>query len=316
MRLGISTTPLMLKSVVCQLIIIAFILGILLLAVSPVVERALLLFEQTEIDTHIQSLIEVLWRNPDSTRVSEMAGLIIDDIIEVVETAGDLFISIAWSYVGIILGLVGYRFLLSLSDYPVMNSMTDFMQTSTSHAFVWYFFKKFLKSAKFSLAQLSCVIWLDLFVFFGTVGFYVFILSPLGAVGVVLAVLMFILAYSVRIAFYACWLPEYVLSGKGVFASLSASLQYSVARFWHIAYKVAILVTASGLLSVLISYLLNLISCPAYVVTLITAFISFYGFYFIKCVGVVEYFEAQEKPYFTKKIKITDDTELYTIEIS
>lgn len=315
MRLSVSTTPLMLKSVVCQVIIIALILGLLLLIVSPIVNQVIELFEQLEIYEHLTELGEVIYTNPDSSQIPTKANAIIEDILALVNEAGDLFNSIIWTYVAVLLSLVGYRFLLSLVDYPVMAGLTDFMQMSTTKSFVWYFVKKFPRAATFSFCQLITTIWLDIFVVFGSVGFYILVLSPLKAVGVVLAVVMVILAYSSRLAAYSAWLPEYVVSGKTVYKSLQNSFTYSVGRFWKIWYKCVVIMTAMFVLNALVIWGLNALACPAFVVSLITAFISFYAYYCIKCVGVAEYFIANDKPFFTKKLKISDDTDSTNIEI-
>lgn len=313
MRLTLNTTPLMLKSIIVQIIVIALVLGILMLVISPIVQQALDLAEQIDISAHLQDLIKTIAENPTSADVSGKSAVIIEDIFQLIEKAGNLFSSIGWAYFFIILAIVVYRFLLSIVDCSVMSSITDFMQTSSCHSYVWYFVKTFGRAVTFSILQFVVIIWLDMFVVFGAIGFYLFILSPLGAVGVILAVVMLVLAYSSRLTIYSSWLPEYVMSGDSVYVSLKNSVTTSVERFWKIWYKIVIVVAVMTILSILSSYLLNLIACPTFLSTLISATISFYGFYTVKCIGAVEYFEAKGKQYFTKRIKITSDSDIDTI---
>ena len=242
----------------------------------------------------------------DGTFTSGDFAALLDDVVAkfqgVTERLPDFLARIEFVYFVLIVLLIVYRMLVAITDLPVYCAVNEFMTTNGKRPFLWYFFKKFGKSVKFSAMQALIALPLDLATIFTTIGFFLLFLLPFGGLWtliVSLAVGLFL--YSLRLTLTSFWAPAVVADDLKVSVALRRGVAAVTENFWHGFYKNALVAT----LALVCGLALNLLweSAWAAVVSVVLGFVLFY---LLKCVNLVEYFETKGLPYFYKKISIEE----------
>lgn len=295
----------MLKGILTQLIIISIVVAIAALSFSGLVNGLSDILSKLSINENINLLISDFIAEDFSaeTMANDLTNFIFQ-VKEVLSEAQGLFRSLLWANLLIILMVCAYRYLLGFTDIPTVEHLSEFMQTGNARPFTWYFFKKFPDSAKFLLAQMAITTLIDGMILFGAIGFYVFVLSSMRTIGVILAVLLLLFTYSVRQALFAFWLPELVTKNVGIMQAFRNGLTKIINHFWSVLWKTLSLIGLSSILTILINYLLQDFVTFNWLAAILTAIINLYSFYLIKCVNMVEYFETENSPYFITKLKL------------
>lgn len=310
LRLSVTNLPLILKTILMQLVIISLILAIFALSVSGTVNAALGLLDELEFKENINLILDDLglFFAGDEEFDSEKLNQDIENLILKIRDSFDriegMFVSFFWAVMGLIFGLTVYRYLVAFTDIPATTHLTEFMQTANARPYIWYFFKNFGKTLKFSFWQVLSTMWLDALIVFGVIGSYVFVFAAMKAAGIVFAAVFLLFAYSVRQTIFAFWLPQMTVAGQGIRESLRVSFQKLAQVFWRVFWKIFIIITVSTALTLAINYFTQDLTKLNWVSIVLSTAINLYSFLLVKCVGAVEYFELEEKPYFVKRIKI------------
>ena len=310
LRLSVTNFPLILKTIMVQLIIISLIVAIFAMSVS------------STFDTTVELLSELQLKEDFNVIVADFASYFAgdesfdsdklnDDILNVITKLRDaldriqgMFISLSWAAVGLLLGIMVYRYLLAFTDVPAVSHLTEFMETANSRPYIWYFFKKLGVTLKFSLWQMVSTLWMDALILFGVIGTYVFVLAPLRVAGIVISVAFLFFSYSARQTMFSFWLPQMMVNHQGVRESLKISFQKIAKVFWNVFWKIFLIISISSIFTLLINYFTQDFIKLNWVSIVLSTIVNLYSFLLIKCVGAVKYFELEEKPYFTKKVKI------------
>jgi hypothetical protein len=318
LRLSVTNLPLILKTIFTQLIIMSIILAVFALCVSGVVNKAIALFNELQFKENINMILEnfaAFFAGDEAFDNDKMYNDIMNLVLslrDAVDQIQGLFVSFGWAALFLILGIGAYRYFIAFTDIPATMHLTEFMQTSNGRPYIWYFFKNFGKTIKFSFWQMISTFWLDALVLFGVLGVYIVLLAPLKIFGIIIAVLFLIFAYSARQTMFTFWLPQMTVNDQGIRESLRISFQKVIRVFWSVFWKVAVIISISTFATLIINYFTQDLTKLNWVSAFITAALNLYSFLLIKCVGAVEYFEQEEKPYFVKKVKIplTSETKL------
>lgn len=316
-RLAYNNSALALSSILIQLMAFALVVALLALAVFPVFSAFVDVLSEFEITTNIEEFIEILTKEEfDYEKVSDAIAKIIDKIVEMFNAAQGRFSSIIWAYAAVLLISVLFRFAQSLVDVPVACSLNEFMLTCQNRRYIWYFIKKLRHSAEFSFFQLSLTMVLDLFVISGAVGLYIIVLAPLGVAGIILGLLNFIVVYSLRFTLTGFWLIEYVTNGYKILKSLKDSIKKVLDRFWQMLYQICIVMLVVFSAYVGLYYAARALpQMLRWIVLALTALISYYGYYLVKCISFVQYFEQADKQYYTKRRRFDEKAENHFIVV-
>ncbi len=311
LRLSGTNLPLILKTILMQIIIISLVLAIFAMCVSEPVNRAVELLNELEFRDNLNVILEdfaAFFAGDeafDSDKFNEDIMNLISKLRDAFDRIQGMFISLAWAAIGLVLGMAVYRYLVAFTDIPATAHLTEFMQTANARPYIWYFFKNLGKTLKFSFWQVVSTMWLDALVLFGVIGTYIFVLAPLKVVGIAVALFFLTFAYSARQTMFAFWLPQMTTANQGIRESLKVSFQKIARVFWKVFWKIFVIIAVSTLFTLLINYFTQDLVKLNWVSIALSVVINLYSFLLIKCVGAVEYFELEEKPYFVRRIKIS-----------
>ncbi|MEG1528001.1 MAG: hypothetical protein RR248_04030 [Clostridia bacterium] len=315
LRLARNTTGTAIRSVIVQMLVIAFVIALVALIVYPTFSSVLDIIRKIDLSTEFIELYNLITNTSfDSVEVANKITYIINLVANSIKNFEGLFVSIYLSYFVLVLAFVVYRFVLSIVDLPIASTLLEFMQTGNNRPFMWFFVKKIGYACKFSICQLLLSFILDIFTFCGIIAMYFAFLTVFRVVGIILIILFGILAYSVRLTILAFWLPEYATNGYKALPALKDGIKKVVDRFGHVLYKTAIIITCWIALSFLTVLLFDTIKVGV-IGVVVTLIISYYSFYIIKCINFIEFFEQSHSKYFTKKLHLTPQTETDSISI-
>ncbi|HRX14416.1 MAG TPA: hypothetical protein P5087_05325 [Eubacteriales bacterium] len=310
LRLSVTNFPLILKTIMVQLIIISLIVAIFAMSVSATFDTAVELLSELQLKEDFNVIVSDFAayfsgdESFDSNKLNDDIFNVISKLRDALDRIQGMFISLSWAAVGLLLGIMVYRYLLALTDIPAVSHLTEFMETANSRPYIWYFFKNLGKTLKFSLWQMISTLWMDALILFGVVGTYVFVLAPLRTAGIIISVVFLFFAYSARQTMFTFWLPQMIVNRQGVRESLKISFQKIAKVFWTVFWKIFLIISLSSIFTLLINYFTQDLTKLNWVSIVLSAIVNLYSFLLVKCVGAVEYFELEEKPYFTKRVKI------------
>ncbi|MDD3831562.1 MAG: hypothetical protein PHW00_02770 [Clostridia bacterium] len=317
-RLSNNTFRAFLLSFLTQLLITVIILGVFALATYPIVVKLHILLTQSGLAYTINQVITLL-TDGQSLRIN--AQQIADYLIQAYDnfvlaysqtslTAG----SLALTYLSGAIVLFLLRFTNNLVYIPITSYCKDFMDTSSKKHFLWYLLKHFGESCKFSLIHLLSTVWLDIFIIFGSLASLIIFL-PLGIITVPLALILCICVYMTRMALYSFWPIEYVNNGYLIKKALKVGMQKVLNCFWSIFCKYVLLMVTFTVVSVVINYVSLLFNINLAIVNIILTLACVYMLYQFKCIALVEYYQLDNRKFFTRRIKLDTTTDVSNIII-
>ncbi len=287
------------RALFIQAVIIAILVGVCSVFIPPLVNSVYDVIIELDITSFVEEFLAVY--NQGNFASSELADLLtdkIDDIEDVLLSMPELLKSFESSLFVFFMILCGYRMLVSLPDVPTVCCIDEFMSCNSRRPVIWYFAKKIGVTIKFCLVQFLIAFPLDLIVVFATVGF-AFIFAMFWGVGsMYVAVAVGVVLFSIRYTMLAFWLPSIVVEDMGVHRALQNNFAVLSKCFLPLFIRNAIVVSLILVGSLFInSYFLFDITA-----TIITTVVVLLLFYIIKCINITAYYEATERPYFSKKI--------------
>ncbi|MCM1043535.1 MAG: hypothetical protein NC350_04945 [Corallococcus sp.] len=298
---GLSATcwKLMVKTVVCQVLLIALVIALCLLIVGGLFETVMTAVNEIRFAEAVETVVDgIKSGNFNGDILGQAADILLQDFGKVLEQLPQLFGRMELAYLMLILIYVACRMLVASSDIAVYCSLGEFMTTNYIRPFTWYFVKKLGKSFRFVLLQAVTAILLDFVIIFSTVGFSLLLL-PFGSWTFVPALVLGIALYAMRLTLLSLWAPSIVMENVGVGKGLGNGFASVTKCFWSVYVKTFAVVCVMAIVTVGANWLL-----PSAITAAVTAAIDLIAFYLLKCVNMVEYFESKQLPYFYKKLKM------------
>ncbi len=287
------------RALIVQAIIIAIVVGICSVFIPPVITAVSDIMEQLDITGFVDEFLAVY--NEGDFSSSDLALIIadkIDSIQDSIESMPALWERVEASLLIFFVLLCGYRMLVSIPDVPLANCLNEFMSTNSRRPIIWYFAKKCAVTVKFCLLQFLVAFPLDLIVVFSTLGFALMLTMFWGVGSVYIALGVGVVLFSLRYTMLAFWLPSIVVDDMGVRSALKNNFAVLSKCFWSVFIRNAIVVAIMLVGSLFInSYFLFDVTA-----TIINTVVVLLLFYIIKCINLSAYYEACERPYFSKKI--------------
>lgn len=298
-----SNRKVMLKALLCQILILALVVALLYLIFGSVTEEIMHVFAAGEWGTFLTDTVRSIG---DATFDGQtFLQQLTECVKKTKEAIEEIQILDGWdrvelSYISCLLLLLGYRVMISFSDVAVGFQLNEFMTSNMARPFSWYLFKKFGESLHFSLLQMAVTLPLDFMVLCGSFALCaVLVLTTKWWTIIPLAVLMVAL-YSMRIAYFAFWLPAVATDNLKVSQALKKGLATIPYRFWRVFVKTfATTLLMAAILIVGVAFVENNI-LKLVIVTVPNLVL----FFMLKCVNFIEYFEAQKAPYFYKYVDV------------
>lgn len=308
LRLASHNWRVLLKSIIYQVVLLALVIALGILIFGNLVDEVLRVWGENNVNDFLNNSLNSLFAGEFDSDVftSELSALIVN-LRESISAIQHPWGGVVLPYLVICVMFVVYRLLVSITDVTVDCQLDEFMTSNASRPFTWYFFKKQGKTWKFALLQTAFNLPLDVLIICGSIGFYLLFMLAFNWWTIIPVAIIAVLFYVVRLSLFAFCLPavacEQELSTRAAF---KRGLSLIVNRFWHVFWKTLIVV----ILMATISLISILFIDNTLVSAIMTTVPNFVLFFYLKCVNIVEYFRADNRPFFYKRVDI-EGTERY-----
>ena len=250
----------LLKSLVYQALLLAFVLASAMTLFGDLVDRLVEIFNKNHIQEFIsQTISSIVAGDFDSNAFTQQLSQLISDIQQSISSLRLPWGGATMSYVLFAVILVMYRLFVSLADVVVDCQLDEFMTSNAERPFTWFNW---------------------------------WTIIPVAIIGV--------LFYIIRVTTFSLCLPAVACENIGVAKAFKKGLIALINRFWHVFWKVAIVLVMIVVFNVLSLTLIR----NGWVSTLVSTVPSFILFYYLKCVCIIEYFRAENRPFFHKRVDV------------
>lgn len=307
LSLAANNWKVMAKALFCQVIILALVLACCFLFFGSVTENVIAVFTAGEWDQFLSDTVKaVADASFNGQEFSDGLAACIERTQDAIEAIPNMWNTVEISYISFILILLLYRVLISFSDVAVSFQLNEFMTSNTARPFTWFFCKKFGEGWCFSLLQTAVTVPLDFLVLVGSTGVCLIFVMTLRWWSIIPAVLILLLLYSARLAYFSFWLPAVTADELNISKALQKGLATIPYRFWQVFFKTFVFIAVMTAIAVL-----SVVFIQSYVLKVVVGIVpNLVLFFQLKCINFVEYFEATHKPYFYRQVDV-EGTERY-----
>lgn len=292
----------LLKSLFCQVLVLAIMLAFFVTVFGGVASDILRVITESHVSDFIgdtaQSIINGTFSSVDFTaQLNTLIETLQSNISSIEFPWGG---GVTLSYIVVFISLLAYRVFVSYTDVTVACQIEEFMTSNAKRPFLWFLLKKQGRTWKFSLFQLLCCLPLDVLIITGALGLYLLFLIAFGWWTIIPVGLLIVVLYAVRQTLFAFCLPAVACENMPTRKAFVKGLSQIVFRFWRVFWKnllVICLMVAVSLVGIL--YVNN-----SWARTIVITVPNFVLFFYIKCINLVEYFNANDCPYFHKYVLI------------
>ena len=308
LKLASHNWRVLIKSIIYQAVLLALIIALGVLIFGNLADDLLHVWSENNVADFVNnSLNSIVSGEFNSDVFADELGALIANVQQSISDIQLPWGGVALSYVAICAILVVYRLLVSITDVTVDCQLNEFMTSNANRPFTWYFFKKQGRTWQFALLQAAFAIPLDVLIICGSVGFYLMFLLAFNWWTIIPVAVLAVLFYVVRLTLFAFCLPsvacEEDMSTRDAFKH---GLSTVVGRFWHVFWKTLIVVALMAAISIIsILFVQNTIAKA-----ILSTVPNFVLFFYLKCVNIVEYFRADNRPFFYKRVDV-EGTERY-----
>ena len=297
----------LLKSLLLQVVLLSLVVALGVTLFGNMLSGVVEIFNESNVtDFAYDTINAIIDGTFDSMEFSAQLNEVIDSMREGLSSLEHPLGMPVFTYIFVVLIIVVYRMLVSLSDVPVGCQLEEFMTSNASRPFTWYLIKKQGKIWKFSLLQMVITLPLDILILSGSIGFYLLFLIAFNWWTIIPVAILALLFYVARLTMFAFCLPAIVVddlpSRKGFVRGLSAIF----ARFWQVFWQTLVVVVVMVLVVVAGIMLID----DPIVMSAVIAVPNFVLYFFLKCINVTEYFRLGNRPFFHKRVDI-EGTERY-----
>lgn len=291
----------LLKSLFCQVLVLVLMLAFVVTVFGTLAGDILRVVSEMHITDFINSTASAIisgeFNSADfSSELTELINSLRDNINTIRWPWG----GVTMSYIVVALTLVVYRLFVSYADVTAGCQIEEFMTSNAQRPFLWFLLKKQGRTWTFSCLQLICALPLDILIVTGSLGLYLLFLVAFGWWTIIPIVCLMVVLYSARHTFFAFCLPAVVCEDMPTRKAFKHGVSLIVNRFWRVFWKTLIVICIMLIISVIgIMYVDN-----GWAQTAVITVPNFILFFYLKCVNMVEYFEANNRPYFHKLIYI------------
>lgn len=302
LQLAAFNWKVLLKSILYQILLLALVIALGYLIFGNLLDDVITVLRQDRFNDFVAETVNsVMGGTFDSEKFASRLGDLVTDLRGSISSVRLPFGGVTMSYVLFCVIFVAYRLFVSLADVATCCQLEEFMTSNAERPFSWFVIKKQRQTWLFSLFQTLLALPLDILIISGCIGFYLLFLLAFNWWTVIPVAVLAMLFYVARLSLFAFCLPSVVcnpdLSTRKAFKQ---GLSQSVIRFWQVFWKTLIVVglmAAIGLVCIL--FVPSAIASAA-----ITSVSGFVLYFYLKCVNIVEYFRAQNRPFFYKLVDI------------
>lgn len=302
LQLAAYNWKVLLKSILYQILLLALVIALGYLVFGDLVDDVTTVLRQNNFGEFISETVNsIVDASFNSDEFAARLGELINDLHASIGSLQLPFGGVTMSYVLFCVILVVYRLLVSLTDVAVCCQLDEFMTSNAERPFTWFVIKKQRQTWVFGLLQTVSALPADILIVCGCIGFYLLFLLAFNWWTVIPVAVLAVLFYAVRLSLFAFCLPETVCNSEQPSArAFKRGISKAILRFWHVFWKTLVvicIIIAVGLTCILT------IDLPI-VSAAVVSVVSFVLFFYLKCVNIVEYFRAENRPFFYKRVDI------------
>lgn len=253
-----------------------------------------------------QTINAILAGDFDSLQFTDSLNNLIAELQQVISSIRFPWGGATLSYIIFVVIVALYRVLISLTDVAAMCQLDEFMTSNACRPFSWFFLKKQGRTWKFVLLQTAIALPLDILIISGGIGFYLVFLIAFRWWTIIPVCVIAYLLYIIRQTFFAFCLPAVACEPTHTGAAFRKGVAMIVGRFWQVFWKTLAVLSVAALIAVLA---ILFIPSP-WLTTVVISVPHFVLFFYLKCINIVEYFKAENRPFFYKRVDV-EGTERY-----
>lgn len=297
----------LLKSLFCQVLVLVILLAFVVTVFGPVAGDILRVITESHVADFINSAVSAIMDGSfDSAVFSSQLTELITNLQNNISSIRWPWGGVTFSYIVVFLTLIIYRLFVSYTDVTAACQIEEFMTSNAERPFLWFLLKKQGRTWTFSCLQMLLALPLDALILTGSLGVYLLFLIAFGWWTIIPVVILLVLLYTARQTFFAFCLPAVVCEDMSTRKAFKHGLSLIVGRFWQVFWKTLIVMCLMLTISVVgIMYVDN-----GWAQTAVVTVPNLALFFYLKCLNLREYFEANNRPYFHKRVLI-DGTDRY-----
>lgn len=297
----------LLKSLFCQMLVLALMLAFVIIVFGGFASDVLRVITETKVTDFISSTMSQIFDGTfNSTTFTNELNTLITNLQDSIKSIKYPWGGATLSYIVVFLTMIVYRLFVSYTDVTVACQIDEFMTSNAERPFLWFLLKKQGRTWQFSCLQLLCCLPLDILIITGALGIYMLFLIAFGWWTIIPVVVFMVLLYAVRQTFFAFCLPAVASEDMPCVKAFKQGVSQIVMRFWRVFWKNLVVIC----LMVAISLVAIMLIDNSWAQTAMITVPNFVLFFYIKCINMTEYFEANKRPYFHKRVAV-EGTELY-----
>lgn len=291
----------LLKSLFCQVLVLVLMLAFVVTVFGAFAEDVLRVVAEVRITDFINNTVSAIISGDfDSSVFSAELTATINALQQSISSIRWPWGGVTMSYIVVLLTLVIYRLFISYTDVTVGCQIEEFMTSNAARPFLWFLLKKQGRTWAYSTLLQLCVLPLDVLIVSGALGLYLLFLVAFGWWTIIPALVLMVVLYSARQTFFAFCMPAVVCEDMPCRKAFRHGVSLLVTRFWSVFWKTFIVICVMLVISVAGVMLVDNGWAQTAVVTVPNLILFFY----LKCINMVEYFEANNRPYFHKLMYI------------
>ena len=301
LKLASHNWKVLIKAILYQALLLALVIALGSLIFGNLFDELYRLIRENDIRDFLYNTVNSIFSAEfNSEQFAEELGNVIANMQQSISSIHFPWGGATLSYVLFIVILVIYRLLVSLTDVACDCQLEEFMTANAERPFTWFFIKKQGRTWEFVLLQAAMVLPLDILIVSGSVGFYLLFLIAFNWWTIIPVAIIALLFYVMRQTLFSFCLPAVVCEDLPTGKAYAVGLSKIMTRFWHVFWKTLVVMC---LMVVIAGVSLMFIHNP--IVSTITLTVpNFILFFYLKCIYIVEYFQADNRPYFYKRVDI------------
>ena len=301
LKLASHNWKVLIKSIVYQALLLALVIALGSLIFGNLFDELYRVLRASEIKDFLYNTVNSIFSAEfNSEQFATELGKVIANMQDSISNVNMPFGGVTLSYVVFVVILVVYRLLVSLTDVACDCQLEEFMTANAERPFIWFFIKKQGRTWQFVLLQTALVLPLDILIVCGSVGFYLMFLIAFNWWTIIPVLLIALLFYVIRQTLFAFCLPAVVCEDMPTSKAFAFGLSKIMTRFWHVFWKTLVVMCLMVAIAVVS---LMFITNPI-VSTIVLTVPNFVLFFYLKCVYIIEYFQADNRPFFYKRVDI------------
>ena len=291
----------LIKSILFQILLVALVIALGYTVFGNLVDDLIHVINDNHVADFVSETISAIVNGEfDSADFTTRLNELISNLQGGISSLRHPYGVVELTYILFVLIVVMYRLLVSLTDVSVVCQLDEFMTSNASRPFTWFFFKKQGRTWKFALLQAALTLPLDILIVTGSVGFYLLFLIAFNWWTIIPVGVIALLLYAVRLTLFAFCLPSVACEDLPTRVAFKRGLSLIVGRFWRVFWKTLIVVCVMAVVSVLsIMYVSN-----TWIMSVAVTVPNFILYFYLKCVNIVDYFKADNRPFFYKRVDI------------